>query len=142
MNARKNTNGGDRGNHRAAKVDGPRGPYDHGTSWALFRTGCRALLEGQRHAMAVTKIGSELIDGYFDIVRKEQEAMLRLTERMLENLGKGPAFPYETVYESLSEIREIGAKGLREFDVVMRKAQQQSLEALRERSRVISEAAE
>jgi hypothetical protein len=106
-----------------------------------YRTACKLLLETHHRATAIADINRKFFDECLSIMRREQDAMLDISEKMLHRLShsEGAADSAETS-ESFTDFYESAIAGMREMSKAMTDAQARSIEALRDHMRATTQA--
>jgi hypothetical protein len=104
--------------------------------WWPFRTVSKALLQTQSNAIAYLEAQRRLVDEMQNIVRKEQNLVLELSETALATITKSGA-PHGGASESaeVNEMFDRAMSGIRELGEAWIDAQVRSLDIMRSRDR-------
>ncbi len=109
---------------------------------ASYRGIFKMMLVANHHAATMAEINRKLVEENLTIFRKEQDALLDATEKMLGHFADSNGAPDPGIIsKSMTELYGTAVAGLREFGQAMNDARSQSVEALRERARATAEVA-
>ena len=107
--------------------------------WAPYRAMAHMMGQAERNVALMVQTNRKLADSLREIVRREQDTLLNLTDKMMHELSdnaqkkNGDAAPSLEIYQTAME-------GARDFGQAMVDAQAESLEAVREYTQAAIEA--
>ena len=116
--------------------------YQSDLWWAPARAAANLLLQTHRNAAAMVRINRKLADEFRGIMRREEDVMLDLSERMFHRMTDGEAKSGDggsTARESFAQLYETAIAGVRELSQAMTDAQTRSIEALRDHAQAAAE---
>lgn len=106
--------------------------YDSELFWAPYRTASKLLLDAHHSATAMAEINRNLVDEFNTLLRREQDVMLGMSERLLQRFSNSNGSPESLTPESFTELYESAMTGAREFGKAVTEAQTRTMEVLRE----------
>ena len=109
--------------------------------WAPYRAACDAFLRTSRNGRALLAVNRKLGDELLDIVRRQQDLVHELSEKMLSGMSKENAEHISTkqYQETFEEISNAALHTLRELSSTFADVQAKSVTAFRDQLHAISE---
>lgn len=145
ISAKSGKDAASHGNSCVSESELPFGAlYRNELLWSPYRVAANLLLQMHRNTAAMIGINRKLADELRESVRREQDAMLEIAEKMwhrisdrnVSSVGADSLAP-----ESFDRFFETAIGGAREFGQAMADAQVRSIEALREHAHAAADAA-